>query len=116
MPINLPDLSSTGEIILPDGSQTAEVLAPDGTVVWSASALTISATLYSGTASMTLYEDTNGDGVAENSQTYSLIDGVNEYDLSPFDLSTGNMFWYELDMDNANETTTVEIEYMELEY
>jgi hypothetical protein len=116
MVINLPDGSSPGEIILPDGSSTAEVIGPNGNTVWSASGLEVVASLGSGSGTLTLYEDQTGEGVADTQQTYSIADGTNDLDISPFDLSDGNTIWWDLEVDNADVTAGAAIDSMELKY
>lgn len=98
-----------------DGDPVQEITI-DGSVAWSASSLTVATTLNGGSATLTLYEDTNGDGVPENAQTYTLQDGTNTYDISAFDLSSGNDLWYAIETDNSDVTSTIPIDYVELSY
>lgn len=78
--------------------------------------LKISATLNSGSAKLTLFEDVDGDGDAENSQTYTIQDGTNEYSPSGFEFASSNDMWYHLETDNKTITDTVEIGYVEVSY
>lgn len=55
---------------------------------------------------LTLYEDTDGDGNAENSKTYTLSGSSNEIRLPDFDLSVGNEFWYRVEASDDSDITT----------
>lgn len=115
MPINI-DGSSVTDITI-DGAAVTEVTI-DGVVVWggstSSTGLNISASIYTGAATITLYEDQSGNGVADCCQEYTILDGTNTYDISSFDLSTGNDLWYDLSLDNGDVTEAADIEYIEV--
>jgi len=76
----------------------------------------ISATLNSGSATITFYEDSSGDGIPDTSVTYTLIDGVETYSLADFAMESGNDVWYDLSLDNGDVTETVKIDYLEFDY
>jgi redox-regulated HSP33 family molecular chaperone len=71
-------------------------------------------TLNSQTAEVTVFEDTDSDGNAENTQKVTLSDGENGYTLSNLQLSTGNEYWSEVELTNSNIEKTAEIHYIEL--
>jgi len=61
-------------------------------------------------ASVTVEEDTDGDGTFENSDTISLSDGVTGYtSAGVFDASAGNEYRLVYNLDNSDVTQTAEI-------
>lgn len=58
---------------------------------------------------VTVYEDTNGDGTADNSNSVSLSDSTTTYSLSGFDTSSGNDVWVELSFSNTGGLATAEL-------
>lgn len=48
---------------------------------------------------LTVYEDADGDGIAENSETVTIADGSNTYTVSGFNASSGNEVWVSADID-----------------
>lgn len=55
---------------------------------------------------ITVYEDIDGDGDAENSTTQSIEDGDNSYVLSGFDKSSGNEFWTSVERKSSDVTAS----------
>lgn len=96
-----------------DGASVTEVTV-DGTSVWPGEELVIDATLNSGSATLIVYEDTNQDGVAENSQTYTVLDGNNSYNVDSLTGGSGNDYWFFLEAIPAGETSRIEINTIEL--
>ncbi len=99
--INLDGTGVTDVTI--DGEQVQEITV-DGSTVWSnvdVNQIETDATVSSGTSmSLTVYEDTTGDGTADNTETISVADGVNTYTLSNLDGSSGNTYWIEWQLNN----------------
>lgn len=73
------------------------------------------ATLNSQTVEVTVFEDTDGDGNANNTQTVTLSDGENGYSLSNLQLSSGNEYWLDIKLANSNIEKTPEVHYIELQ-
>lgn len=89
-----------------DGTQVQEVTI-DGSVVWTASLkLTTTATLNGETVDVTVYEDTDGDGVADNQETVTIADGTNTYELTTLDGVSGNTLWAEAAISTTSVTTS----------
>lgn len=79
--------------------------------------LTVTSTLNSETVILYGYEDTTGDGTADNTDSWTLTGGTEELDVGAFDLSTGNDFWVEAETeDDGTITTAVEQIDVELNY
>lgn len=76
--------------------------------------LTASTTLNGQTAEVTVYEDTTGDGTADNTETVTLDDGVNSYNLSNISGGSGNDYWLGVELTNSNIEETAKIDYIEL--
>lgn len=74
-----------------------------------ASAMDATVTLNGGTAVAYVYEDTDNDGLAENSEIVQLSDGTNSYNLGSFELVAGNDYWITLQLDNDVVDDTVEV-------
>lgn len=66
-------------------------------------------TLNGQTVDVTVYEDTDGDGTANNSATQSLSDGSNSYTLSGFSGTTGSDWWLEILFDTGDNNVTPEL-------
>lgn len=62
-------------------------------------------TLNGQTVTATVYEDTDGDGTAENQESWELDDGVYHYQLRTLTGGTGNDYWVNLDFQNDGDTT-----------
>lgn len=96
---------------------TKGVLATgSGSIVASAASIVASVALNGGSAVLTVFEDTDGDGVAENSVQHQLSNGANEYGTDSLSLNEGNTLWYVLETDNATVADTVSVDYIEVEY
>lgn len=77
--------------------------------------LNTDATLPSGTSiDVVVYEDTDRDGVAENTATQSIGSGINSYTLTGFDVSSGNDYWVDIDFSTSNVNNTGTVNYVEL--
>jgi hypothetical protein len=76
--------------------------------------LTASTTLNGQTAEVTVYEDTTGDGTADNIETVTLGDGVNSYNLSNISGGSGNDYWLGVNLTNSDIEKTAKIDYIEL--
>ena len=64
-----------------------------------------SVSIPSGTsATLTVYEDTDGDGTAENQASTSLLDGLTSYTLSGFDDVDTNDTWFDVKLENTDKT------------
>lgn len=69
--------------------------------------LTTTASIPANTSlSVTVYEDTDQDGVAENSTSQSIDDGTNTYVLSGFAGGEGNDYWLTIEPSTSDPTTT----------
>jgi hypothetical protein len=55
-------------------------------------------------ATLTVYEDTDQDGTAENQNSVSLVDGTTSYSVSGFAGGTGNDYWWDVDVSNTDKT------------
>lgn len=75
---------------------------------------TVAATLNGQTATLFLYEDTSGNGVADNVDSINLEDGTNTYATSVLSGEEGNDYWIELELENSNIEETSVIDYVEL--
>jgi len=59
---------------------------------------------------LTVYEDSTGDGSANNSDSVvGVSDGVNTYTLSGFNGTAKNQFWLKADLATNDETVTPEL-------
>lgn len=77
--------------------------------------LTTTATVPTNTSIViTVYEDTDGDGVAENSADQSIAGGTNSYTLSGFNGSSGNDIWFEVEYGNTSITNAASVESVEV--
>lgn len=76
--------------------------------------LTVDATLNSQTVTLTVYEDTTGDGTPDNTETVTVLDGNNTYAVSNLALATGNDYWLDIDFSTSNVEQTAEINSIEL--
>jgi len=57
---------------------------------------------------VTVHEDSNNDGAAENTDTQNIGDGTNTYTLAGFDGGSGNEYWLTFDLSTDNgETPTI---------
>lgn len=63
-------------------------------------------TLNGDSVTLYVYEDNDGDDVAENSDSFTLSGGSESFSASTFDLSSGNEVWYELDATDDGDVTT----------
>lgn len=63
-------------------------------------------TLNSQTIKIVVYEDTDGDGTAENAQYINLGNGTNNYQLDQLNGSTGNTIWLRTILDTTSLTST----------
>lgn len=78
--------------------------------------LTTDATIPSNTSTdVTVYEDTDNDGTAENSATQSIGGGTNTYTLTGFDGSSGNGIWIEASVSNTDVTTTASLNSVDVQ-
>ncbi|WP_414837458.1 hypothetical protein ACK3SF_04265 [Candidatus Nanosalina sp. VS9-1] len=77
--------------------------------------LTAATTLNGQAATLFIYEDTSGNGVADNTSSVQLQDGTNTYSLSDFTGEPGNNYWIELELENSNIEETAVIDYVEIE-
>jgi hypothetical protein len=75
---------------------------------------TVDATLNSQSATVTVYEDTTGDGTADNTKQINVADGTNDYSLSNFSGGTGNNYWIDVELHNSNIEKTAEINSIQL--
>jgi len=71
--------------------------------------LTTDVTLNGQSITATVYEDTDGDGTADNSETVDLTDGVTTYDLYLIEGGAGNDYWINFDLDTEAITATPQI-------
>lgn len=63
-------------------------------------------TLNGETVDVTVYEDTDGDGTAENQASQSISDGSNSYTLSGFSGNKGSDWWLDIVPDTSASTST----------
>lgn len=78
------------------------------------STATADATLNSQSATLHVFEDTSGDGSADNVETVTVQDGSNTYKLSNITGGTGNTYWIEAELSNTNIEKTPEINSISL--
>lgn len=72
--------------------------------------LTTTVSVPSGTSiTVTVYEDVDGDGSAENTASQAIDDGTNTYSLSGFD-ANGGSYWIEAEFDTNDVTKTAELD------
>lgn len=78
--------------------------------------LTTTATIPSSnqTIDITIYEDADGDGTAENSATQTIDNGTNTYVLSGFDASSGNDIWFETSNGTSDYTTVADLNTVDI--
>lgn len=76
--------------------------------------LTASTTLNGQTAEVTVFEDTTGDGTADNTETVTLNDGVDSRSLSNLSGGSGNDYWLNVELSNSDIEETAKIDYIEL--
>lgn len=78
--------------------------------------LTTTATVPAGaTLDITVKEDVDGDGTAENSETQSIDDGTNTYTLDGFDGSPNNDSWLVIEEGNTDKTTAASLDSAQVE-
>ena len=77
--------------------------------------LTAATTLNGQAAALFIYEDTSGNGVADNTTSVQLQDGTNTYSLSDFTGEPGSDYWIELELENSDIEETAVIDYVEIE-
>jgi hypothetical protein len=71
----------------------------------------VTATIPTGAmATATLYEDTDGDGTAENTETLVLKDGTNDYQFPSAVGDTANDYWLEFDLITEDNSVTPDID------
>jgi len=75
---------------------------------------TVNATLNSQTAKITVFEDTTGNGVADNTETVNVQDGTNTTSLNNIAGGTDNTYWIQTSLSNSNTEKTAEINSIEL--
>ena len=68
--------------------------------------LTPTSTLNGGSIGATVYEDSDGDGAAENVEKVSLSGGTETIDLYGLDAGTGNDYWLAFDLTSGGAATT----------
>lgn len=95
------DLSVPYETSL-TGSYTASKRQLETTGDGSVELATTAAIPTTETVEITVFEDSNGDGTADNSVTQTIDDGANTYTLSGFDTSSGNYVWWAGNWNPAN--------------
>lgn len=77
--------------------------------------LTTNVTLNGTTVDVTLYHDSDGDGVSDQSETVSgIADGTNTYDLSTVDFISGDDYWVEWSI-SGSTTSSPSIHSVEAE-
>jgi hypothetical protein len=67
--------------------------------------LTTNATLNGQSITVTVYEDTDGDGTSNNSESVNIAGGTNTYSLSNLHGSTSNTFWINADLSGTVTST-----------
>ena len=75
---------------------------------------TINATLNNQTAQIIIFEDTTGDGTADNTEIISVSDGTTTSNLNNIAGGTGNNYWIQTELTNSNIEKTAEINSIEL--
>jgi hypothetical protein len=63
-----------------------------------------------------LYEDTDGDGEPENTETINLQGGTNSYQLNNIQGNTTYEYWIELQFDNPEIQKTAEVKNITLKF
>jgi hypothetical protein len=71
---------------------------------------TVVTSLNGESADMTVYEDTDQDGTAEQQQTVSLSDGQATYTLGNLSGGSGNDYWIKFDLSTSDITTTAVVD------
>lgn len=72
-------------------------------------AATIDATLNSQSATVTAYEDTTGDGNADNQQSIPLRDGQGAYQFPALSGTASNDHWLRFDLSTTDDSTTPQV-------
>ena len=73
--------------------------------------LTTTAVIPSGTTiTITLYEDTNGDGTADNSDTQAIANGTNDYTLTGFANTAGAWYSFKTDKTSSDPTLVAQLQ------
>ena len=76
---------------------------------------TVTVTLNGQSADITVYEDTNTDGTADNSQTATLSDGTNTYTLDQLNGGNGNDYWVQFSLSTSDETASPVVQSVTLD-
>jgi len=77
--------------------------------------LTTDVALNGGTVDVTVYEDTTGDGSANNQESVSVADGTNTYTLSNLNGGQGNDYWVGVTLDDADITSSPTVNSLSLD-
>lgn len=85
------------------GSLTTATVQDDGEAIDVETTATIPT---STSADLTIYQDTDGDGVAENSETVSVAGGTNTTSLTAFQAATGATYWADLATSTSDTAAT----------
>jgi hypothetical protein len=75
-------------------------------VLATAGGFEVSSTLDGDAIDLTVYEDTTGDGSANNQETFTLTGGTETFDSGNFDLSAGNSLWWTASASDDTDITT----------
>lgn len=93
------------------GSLTTETKQADA----AALELTVAATVPSDTSvSATVKQDESGSQTADSTESVSLLDGTNSYDLSSFAIADGGTYWIEFDLSTSDDSVTPSIDEVTL--
>lgn len=80
------------------------------------SSIRIAASVDGGEVLVTVYEDVDGDGIAENEESFRVSDDTSYYAPSRLLMSSSYNYWATVDTDNANETTTIKGTDLEIKF
>lgn len=108
--------SFSDTISLAEGALSASNIAPfsdtievkdGGSPTWIGGVeATVTANLNSQTADLTVYQDTTGDGNADNQETVSLNDGSNTYSLDTLQADSTDTYWIDVSLSTDDDSST----------
>lgn len=113
--IEIDDINTSEDSI--QGSIRIKLEHPDVSDEWvqfftisestSVSTVTTDASLKGHSISLTVYEDTSGDGTADNTENINIGDGTNQYSLSNISGSIGSSYWVKINLSSSIGGTPV---------
>lgn len=112
--LNLVDPSNSDASPVKVKTANNGILAVSKTGPSTGPTATVDATLNSQSAEIIIFEDTSGDGTADNTETITVSSGTNTTSLSNIQGGTGNTYWVKTKLSNSNIEKTAEINSIEL--